>query len=224
MGGHQRNIMTLRIGQGVAVSKSVYYHIWKKEYRASKWRSPLTRGSRKRKKTDRVVQQSKRGRHQIQTTWTFQLLPKEASWNLILAPVKKKILCDSLHFITPFRFSFFFLCTYLTHVHGKSLHKQMLLSPTTTDSGSCPNTISDQKNPRTLSGTPLISMSALPVVIHHPCWMSAGAAGQENWRITSFEPSLSRPQPMTHGRWYINSLKCLVPCGITFRHVLYWLP
>ena len=31
MGGHHRNIMTLWIGQDLTVSKSVYYHIWRKD-------------------------------------------------------------------------------------------------------------------------------------------------------------------------------------------------
>lgn len=86
------------------------------------WRSPLITGSIKRKKTDRVLQQSPRE----DTLNPESMNTPVATQSIFIKPhfsSDQKILCDNLHFFILFMFSFFFLSTYLTHVY-KNGHRK----------------------------------------------------------------------------------------------------
>lgn len=95
MGGHHRNIMTLRIGQDVTVSKSVYYHIWKKNIENQSGGVPFPEEVyRERERTEWYS--NPKGETLNPDNMNIPVTTQR-SFPYLLSN-KKKILCDSLYF------------------------------------------------------------------------------------------------------------------------------
>lgn len=199
---HHRNRVALWIGQDLTASKSVYYHSIRKNIENQSEGDPLQWKVWK-KENWQTSSPNPKGRHWTQKASKFQLLDREVSTDL--SSNKISLWQYSFSIVNTFLFLISFFFSYFSWTKmGPGVEL-------------IPHRLRDS----------LWSALSLPptCLVAEACYPWGTQQARELGDNVPPKPTFSRPQPVTHRRWYINTPNPKPPFDeIALRNTFYWLP